>query len=150
MKIILLQDIKNIGKKFDVKDVSDGYARNLLLPRGLAKLANEKSIKELETQKANKEKREKELKKYFESLAKNLTEREFVFSVNTGKKGEMFGSITKNDIKEKIYSEFDVLRKYEKNIEIFLEKPIKTIENRQIEMIIGKEKCKLKIKIEPL
>ena len=51
MKVILLQDINNVGKKYEVKNVSDGYARNFLIPRGLAKPAAEKALEWLEIQK---------------------------------------------------------------------------------------------------
>jgi len=151
MQIILLQDIKGIGKKFDVKEIKDGYARNFLLPRGLIKIADEKSTKELEIKKASHVKREEKLKALLESAAKDLSERKFVFSLNVGKKGETFGSITKEDIKERICSKIDQLNSREKEIEIKIEKPLKTLGEHQIEINLGKGvKSQIKIKIEPL
>ncbi|MEK7553481.1 MAG: 50S ribosomal protein L9 [Patescibacteria group bacterium] len=153
MKVIILQDIKGIGKKFDVKEIKDGYAKNFLIPRGLAKIATNAAVKELETKKSALEKKEKELKIKLESLVKNLAHREFVFSLNTGKKGEVFGSITKDDIKTRIDADTNAdLREYiENNLEIKLEKPIKTIGEHQVEINLGRGvKTTLNIKIEPL
>ncbi len=153
MKVIILQDIKGIGKKFDVKEIKDGYARNFLIPRGLAKIATNAAIKELEVKKSVLEKHEKELKAKLESLAKNLAQREFVFSLNVGKKGEVFGSVAKDDIEERIYADINAgLREYLKNnMEIKLEKPIKTTGEHQIEINLGKGvKTTVKVIIEPL
>ncbi|MEK7062146.1 MAG: 50S ribosomal protein L9 [Patescibacteria group bacterium] len=153
VKVIILQDIKGIGKKFDVKEIKDGYAKNFLIPRGLAKIATNAAVKELETKKSALKKKEKELKIKLESLVKNLAHREFVFSLNTGKKGEVFGSITKDDIKTRIDADTNAdLREYiENNLEIKLEKPIKTIGEHQVEINLGRGvKTTLNIKIEPL
>jgi len=151
MQVILLQDIKGIGKKFDVKEIKDGYARNFLLPNGLAKIADEKSTRELEIKKISHTKREEKIKTLLESVAKNLSEREFIFSLNVGKKGETFGSITKEDIKERICSKIDELSGREKEIEVKMEKPLKTLGEHHIEVNLGKGiKGLTKVKIEPL
>lgn len=143
MRIIFLQDVKGVGKKFDIKEIKDGYARNFLIPRGLAKIATDAAIKELETKKLALEKQEKEFQLKLESLAKDLSHREFVFSLNTGKKGEVFGSITREDIKNRIDENIDM--------EVKLEKPIKTIGEHQVEINLGKGvKTAVKIKTEPL
>lgn len=148
MKIILLQDVKDLGKKFDVKNVSDGYARNFLIPRKLARLADEKFLKEISVQKETNEKKETKLKIKLENLAKKLTDREFHFKVKTGKKDEIFGSVGKNAIIAEI-------RKKHKetefpDIEINLEKPLKTIGEHLMEVDLGKGvKTKIKILIEP-
>lgn len=155
MKIILLQDIKGVGKKFDIKEVKDGHSRNFLIPRGLAKIAVDSAIKELEIKKSALEKQEKELKSKLESLAKNLSHRELVFSLNVGKKGEVFGSITKDDIKTRIDEiinnmEINPIRNFISN-GVNLEKPIKTIGEHQVEINLGKGvKTTVKIKTEPL
>lgn len=99
MKVIFLKDVKNVGKKFDVKNVSDGYARNFLFSQGLAKIATEEAIKSLEAQKAAALKEEEKNKSGLIALAKNLESREFEFKVKTGEKGEVFGSVNKEDIK---------------------------------------------------
>lgn len=151
MQIILLQDVKGIGKKSEIKEVNDGYARNFLLPRKLAKLADDKSIKEIKIKKLASEKKEKELKNRLEILAKELAEMEFIFSLNIGKKGEVYGSIIKDDIKERICLKIEELRKHEKEIKVKLDRPLKTLGEHEIEINLGKGiKCKIKIKLEPL
>ncbi len=150
MKLILLQDIKGVGKKFDVKEIKSGYARNFLLPRGLVKAATEQSIKELEIKKAAWGKEEKEIKGKLELLAKSLTESEFDFSVKTGKKGEVFGSVNKEDIKNKLY-EYNGDFKKISDFEIILERPLKTLGEHQLEINFGKGiKSKIKVTIAPI
>ncbi len=147
MKVILLEDIKGLGKKFDIKNVSDGYARNFLIPKGLAKIATDKSVKELEAQKAEQEKKEKETKIELEKIAKNLENQEFEFTIKTGKKGEVFGSVSKDDIRTRIDANINAdLRRYLKDIKINLERPIKTLGERRVEIDLGKG-VKINIKV---
>ena len=100
MKIILLQDIPKVGRKNEVKEVSDGYARNFLFARNLAKPATPENVKTLENQKV-KEEREKsvEYQKY-KILAERLKDIILNFKVKTGGKGRTFGSVTPLKIKE--------------------------------------------------
>lgn len=150
MKIIILQDIKGLGKKYDIKQVNDGYARNFLIARKLAKIATDKSIKELEAQKAIFEKEEKEIKIKLEILAKDLSEKEFQFTVKTGEKGEVFGSVNKDDIKTLITANINAnYREYLKDIKVNLERPIKILGEHQVKIDLGKE-IKTKIKLQVL
>lgn len=143
MKIILLQDIKGLGKKYDVKQVKDGYARNFLLPRKLAKIATAQAIKELERQKIKLEQQEREIKAKLEKLAADLKNQEFKFNIKTGKKGEIFGSLSKENIKESLI---------EKGIkaEVLLDKSLKTLGEHQvsINLDMGVE-TKIKVVLEP-
>lgn len=98
MKVILLKDVKGLGKKGSVVNVKDGYARNFLLPRGVAKEATEGNLKVLKEQEAAREiKRKEELEK-----AKKLAEKISSISVKiqgkAGANGKLFGSITTKDI----------------------------------------------------
>ncbi len=139
MKIILLQNIPKLGNKYDIKNVSDGYARNFLFPQKLAKIATEQALQELTAQKTKQAEKEQEIKIKLEELAKNLANKEFQFSVKTGEKNEIFGSISKNDIKTQICANTDEnLRKYLENIEVNLEHPIKTLGEYQVEINLGK------------
>ncbi|MEK9168316.1 MAG: 50S ribosomal protein L9 [Patescibacteria group bacterium] len=139
MKIIILQDVKDLGKKFDVKNVSNGYARNFLIPKGLAKIATDMAVKKLEAQKAAQEKEEQEAEIELEKIARNLENQEFEFTVKTGEKGEVFGSVGKDDIKTRIGI---------KDIKVNLERPIKTLGEHQVEIDLGKGiKAKIKLKV---
>jgi large subunit ribosomal protein L9 len=125
MKVILLEDIKNIGKKFDVKDISDGYVRNFLLPKKLVKLADQKALKALSEFKTNLAKENVELTKHLTELAKILTERHLEFELKTDKDGSVFGSINKENILKGLYDAGIIINK--EQIDIKLERPLKKI-----------------------
>ena len=138
MKVILLQDTKGLGKKLDIKDVSDGYARNFLIPKGLVKLASAQNLKELETQKAILAKKEEELKTQLTKLKKEIEKIEIEFKVAVGEKKQMFASIGGSDIKEKIIEKFSSIEQFKEPLnysEIILEKPIKKLGEHQVKLI---------------
>lgn len=102
MKVILLRDIPNTGKKHDVKEVSPGFARNFLISRGLAIVADESSLKNLEAKKkADSEKAEQELKKT-EKIVSKLDGTEVEMLVKAGKEGQLFESINKQKVSERL------------------------------------------------
>lgn len=102
MRIILLQDIEKLGKKYDVKRVSNGYARNFLISKGLAKIANKETLiwlekrKEIEAKKA-----EGELKK-IQEIATTVEGQEITIPVKIGEEGQLFESITTQRISERL------------------------------------------------
>jgi len=100
MKVILLRDVPNTGKKHDVKDVSPGFARNFLISKGLAIVADESSLKNLEAKKkADSEKAEQELKET-EKIVSKLDGTEVEILVKAGKEGQLFESINKQKVSE--------------------------------------------------
>ena len=146
MRVILLADINGLGKKFDVKTVKHGYARNFLIPRGLAKLADKKSLDELEFKKAVWEKEDRELKTRLEALAYNLSHQTLRFILKTGPKNTVFGSVTKEEIKKVVLA---AIPADYKEIEVELERPIKTLGEHQVGLDLGKGvKSKIKVLIE--
>ncbi len=98
MKVIFLDEVRNIGKKYDIKDVSDGYARNFLFPNKLAETASPEAIKKLESMKAAHEKEEKEALAHLESLARRINETKIQFAVKVDRSGAVFGSVNKESI----------------------------------------------------
>jgi len=102
MRVILLQDIENLGKKHEVKDVKNGYARNFLIPKGLAKLATEEALKWLKTQEEIEEKEAGEELKRAEEEASKIDGVEVMIPVKIGEKGELFEKITPQKISEKL------------------------------------------------
>ena len=124
MKVILLQDIKGLGKKYEVKEVAPGYAKNFLIPKGLAKLANKQNLNWLKMIEEKRiEKTEEELKRAQEIAAK-LDGYEFTIQVRVGERGQLFESISKQKIAKKIKEElgFEI-----KKNQIILNKPIKEL-----------------------
>ncbi|HOO75237.1 MAG: 50S ribosomal protein L9 [Thermotogae bacterium] len=111
MKVLLIKDVAKIGKKGSIVEVSDGYGRNFLLPKGLAVTANEgeiKHIKDIKKIEDNKKEREKERN---QKIVEELNKYKYDIKVNSGEKGKLFGSITSLDlikrIKEVAGIEFD-------------------------------------------
>ena len=102
MRIILLQDIENLGKKYEIKEVKDGYARNFLIPKGLAKPATEEALKWLETQKEAEAKKAEEELKIVQERATAIDGQEVIIPVKIGEDGQLFESITSQKISEKL------------------------------------------------
>lgn len=98
MKVILLQDVKSLGKKGEIVDVSDGYARNFILPKGLGLEADTKNLNDLKLQKANDEKVAKEQLEAAKEFAKVLETKEVVVRMKSGEGGKTFGSISSKEI----------------------------------------------------
>lgn len=102
MKVILLQDVKALGKKGDIVEVSEGYARNMLLKKGLGKEATGKNMNDLKLQKANAEKLAKEALDAAAALGEELNGKEIRVSVKTGEGGRVFGSVSSKEIAEEV------------------------------------------------
>jgi large subunit ribosomal protein L9 len=102
MRVILLQDVESLGKKYEIKEVKDGYARNFLIPKGLAKKAEKETLLWLETQKETEiQKAEEELKRV-QGLASAIDGQEVIIPVKIGEEGQLFESITSQKIFEKL------------------------------------------------
>ena len=102
MEVLLLKDIKGLGKAGETKKVADGYARNYLLPRGLAVLATAGAIHRTEVQKAIEEQRQERIRTDSSALAERLAEVNLVFKVKASDKGRLYGSVTAADIAAEI------------------------------------------------
>ncbi|MCI8281343.1 MAG: 50S ribosomal protein L9 [Lachnospiraceae bacterium] len=111
MKVILLQDVKSLGKKGDVVNVSDGYARNMLLPKKLGVEANGKNLNDLKLQNMHAEKVAKENLEAAEKLAEEIAEKQVQVTIKTGAGGKIFGSVSTKEIvsaaKEQLHLELD-------------------------------------------
>jgi len=103
MRVILKQDIRSLGKRGDVKEVADGYARNFLFPKGLAIEATSGNLKILSDQKAMAAQKEQKEQEEAKELAGRLNGLEINFKVKTGEGGRLFGSITGKDLADQIY-----------------------------------------------
>ena len=135
MKVILLEDVKKIGKRFDVKEVSDGYARNFLFPNGLADAATPSALKELEKKKAEMEKEDHELIKRLEEISRLIKDRALEFPVKAGENGEVFGSVNKEMILRGL-RDSGLLRS--ERAEIKLERPLKELGVHNVEVDLKK------------
>lgn len=100
MKVIFLQDVKGQGKKGQVKEVSDGYASNFLLPKGLVRPATDGNMKVLQNQEAAEDRRKQEEKEEAQALAKKLEATAIELKAKAGEGGRLFGAITSKQIAE--------------------------------------------------
>ena len=98
MKIILLQDVKNLGKKGDLVEANDGYARNFIIPKKLGVEASPKNLNDLRQQKLNEEKKQAEILAEAESMAAALKGKVVNLSIRVGKEGKVFGQISTKEI----------------------------------------------------
>lgn len=98
MKIILLEDVKSLGKKGQVVDVADGYARNAIIPKKLGVEATGKNMNDLKLKKANEEKIAKELLEAAREFAKGMENDKVVVSIKAGEGGKTFGSVSSKEI----------------------------------------------------
>ncbi len=102
MKIILLQDVKNVGKKGQLIEASEGYAKNFLIPRKLGMEATKSNLNDLELKQKSEEKRKKEELEEAQHMGKELEEKTIVITVKTGDNGKLFGSVTNKEVAEEL------------------------------------------------
>lgn len=100
MKVILLEDVKSLGKKGQVVTVSDGYARNMLLPKKLGVEATPKNMNNLKLQKAHEDKVAKENLETAKALAEGIAGKSVEVFIRTGEGGKVFGSVSSKEIAE--------------------------------------------------
>lgn len=102
MKVIFLQDVKGQGKKGEVKEVSEGYARNFLLPKGYVQIATEGAKKTLDQIQASAQKKKEREKEEAQALAAKLSEMTVLIKAKAGEGGRLFGAITSKQIAEEL------------------------------------------------
>jgi large subunit ribosomal protein L9 len=145
MKVILTRDVKGVGRIGDVRDVADGYARNYLIPHGLAYQVGTKDAhifsQRLQKLKKDMERRLKEIEGIKEELSKSV----FAIKVKVGEGDKMFGSITAKDIANILKDAgYDIDRK-----DILLDEPIRALGMYEVDIKLGENvKGKVKIKVE--
>lgn len=98
MKVILKKDFKHLGREGDIKEVKDGYARNFLIPRGIAVMATEGAIKALKASEERRKKKQEEKNKALRNLAEKISQVNLSFTRQKNEEGQMFGSVAKSDI----------------------------------------------------
>lgn len=146
MKVILKQDVKGLGKKESMVEVSDGYARNFLMPKGLAVEASATNINVMNTKKeAEKSRKERELAQA-KALAEKLKSITVVIKGKAGENGKLFGSITNKDIADKLKKDFNIEIDKKK---INLEDALKALGTTEVEVKLYPEvSTKMTVKIE--
>ena len=108
MKVILLQDVKNVGKKGQTIEVSDGYANNFLLPKRLGVNATKRSVEILDKQKEDARVLDEKNRKEAEELKEKLKTITLEFTCKTGKDGKLFGSVSSKQVVEKLKTSYGI------------------------------------------
>jgi large subunit ribosomal protein L9 len=144
MKLILREDVENLGRGGDVVDVKPGYGRNFLLPRGLAVAANPKNLREIEHQKGVATAKAAKLKASADAIAKRLSETPVTLKRKVGEQDKLFGSVTALDVAEALAARgLQIDRR-----SIDLADPIKTVGDFEVAVklhhdVVGKAKVKV-------
>ena len=140
MKVIFIKDLKNQGKKGEIKEVKDGYAKNFLIKNGYAVKETKETLTKLKRDKQTEEKEIKENIKKAEKLKKELETKTYKFQVKTGKNDKVFGSISAKQIKDEIGNNID-------KKQINITHPIQSLGFHNVEINLYKD-IKAIIKIE--
>lgn len=128
MKVILLKDVEKVGKKGDIKEVADGYARNFLIPEKLAVLASKSEIAKIEAQKETEAKQAEEELARYQEIATQMDGLELEISVKIDEDGKLFGAINASQVSEKLQEKgFEI-----KKEQVKLEKAIKEIGEHEV------------------
>ena len=145
MKVILLEDVKSLGKKGEIVNVNDGYARNFILPKKLGLEATSKNLNDLKLQKQNDEKVAQEKLDAAKALAEEIKEKSITVKIQAGVEGKVFGSISSKEIatEAKKQLNMDIDKK-----KIVLNDPIKAIGSFEVAVKLHKEvTAKLAVKV---
>ena len=147
MKVILKENIKSIGKKDDIVNVSDGYARNYLFAKNLAVEATPGNLAKLQTKKDSAAFKKGQEKEEAEKIAEKLSKLTLEFKVKAGENGKIFGGISSKEIAEKLENEYQI--KVDKK-KIELKEPIKVLCIKRVDIklfegVIGTVKVATKV-----
>ena|SRR5687767_2728426 len=129
MKVILQKTVERLGDPGDVADVADGYARNFLIPRGLAVRAEKGAVRHAESLKRAHQSRTKAQKGEFEAIAARIIQTPVVVTARAGEEGKLFGSVTAADIAEALSAETGVAVDRR---DIHLDEPIRSVGTHEV------------------
>ena len=129
MKVILQKTVERLGDPGDVADVADGYARNFLIPRGLAVRAEKGAVRHAESLKRAHQTRTKAQKGEFEAIAARIIQTTVVVTARAGEEGKLFGSVTAADIAEALSAETGVAVDRR---DIHLDEPIRSVGTHEV------------------
>ena len=145
MKVILLEDVKSLGKKGDLVEVSTGYARNFILPRKKGVEASSKNINDLKLQKAHKDKVAAEQLENARDLKTEIEKRELALSIKVGENGKAFGAISSKELAQAVKDQFGLTVDKKK---IVIDEPIKSLGSHEVKIKLHpKVTAALKVKV---
>ena len=145
MKVILLEDVKSLGKKGDLVEVSAGYARNFILPKKKGVEASSKNINDLKLQKAHKDKVAAEQLEAARALKTEIEKKELALSIKVGENGKAFGAISSKELAQAVKDQFGLTVDKKK---IVIDEPIKALGEHEVKIKLHpKVTAALKVKV---
>ena len=148
MKVILLKDVRNMGKRDEIITVSDGYARNFLFPQKLAAEATPGALKEISRKRAAQDAREAELRAEAQAKAELLKNKIIVLQVKCGEKGRLYGSVTAAEVAEALEKQHGIKADKRK---IDIGDPIREVGIREISVwLYAGITTKMKLDVRPI
>lgn len=142
MKVIFIKDLKNQGKKGEIKEVKDGYAKNFLIKNGYAIKETKESLRILDRDNKKAQELDEQHKKEAKELKQKLEQEKISFQVKTGQNDKVFGSISAKQIKDKLDEKYKIDKK-----QILIKNPITSLGFHEVEIHLYKD-IKAKIKVE--
>ncbi len=136
MRVVFLKDVANVASSGDIKEVADGYARNFLIPRGLAAMVTPQVTSQLEAQIASQNKKQAQMAGEFARLAEQLNGSEITIEAKVGAKDKLYGSVTSADIAEELTktSGIDIDKR-----KVELPEPIRETGSYEVAVKLGKD-----------
>ncbi len=144
MRIILLKPVKNLGQAGEIKEVSDGYARNFLIPQGLADMVTKHSLSVMEAQKRKREKLKKQAEAVKVKLARKINGQEFTIKAKADKKGTLYSKLDAKAIARELNEQGVNVEA----TEIDLSEPIKKIGEYKFNLRLAGKSAVIKLKVE--
>ncbi len=136
MKVVFLEDVSNVARAGEIKDVADGYGRNFLIPRKLAILANPQAMSSIETRLKARAQREAQTEAEMVELAGQLDGKEIVLKARVGQKDRLYGSITPADITAELESATGLIVNKRR---VELDSPIRQLGSHEVPIRLGKD-----------
>jgi len=136
VRVVLREDVENLGRKGDLLEVADGYARNFLVPRGLAMKATAGVARQAEAMRRNRETREVRDRAYAEELAQRLAGMRIEVKARAGEGGKLFGSVTASDVADAVQIQTGIELDRRK---VVLDEPIRELGDAQVQVRLPAE-----------
>jgi large subunit ribosomal protein L9 len=131
MKIIFLKDVKGVGKKGEIKEINDGYARNFFIAKGLGAQATSGVINKVDKEQSEKREANKRKVQSLKKIAESMKNATLHFSLKAGEKGELFGSVSTKDIEK------DIVKYDAHDARAILDHPIKSLGEHKVTIDLG-------------
>jgi len=147
MRVILLKDVQKVGKRGEIKNFPDGFARNFLLNKGLAKIATDENITKINNLKNQEENQRKLKERLLADSIKSLSDKQLVIKAKANNEGHLFAGIKEKEIVDALFLQFGLELTGDS---IKIDKPIKEIGDHKVNISVSNHKGSFLVRVEPL